>query len=324
MGALIRRLAMDWGLAVLLVEHNVSLVLRASDQITVLDFGRIIAQGTPEEIRRDPAVIAAYMGSTLDRAENPAMGAPSAAAGPATPGQATPGPARPLIEARGLVVGYSSTPAVHDLDIAVHPGEVVALLGANGAGKTATLLALAGELVPTRGEVLWRGSSATMALHKRAKQGLAFVPEERSVFMELTVAENLRLGAGRPDAALDIFPDLVPLLGRRAGLLSGGEQQILTLARALAREPALLLADELSLGLAPLVVERLLLAVRKAADTGLGVLLVEQHVGRALEVADRVCVLRLGELIFAGSSAELSEDLSVLEDAYLSRSGPAD
>jgi sulfate-transporting ATPase len=319
----IRRLATDWNLAILLVEHNVSLVLRACDEITVLEFGRLLAQGSPEQIRHDPAVIAAYVGSALDRTEG-TQPEPLAVAAAVAAARSRPAGVAPLIEAQGLVAGYGGTPAVRGLDLAVHEGEVVALLGANGAGKTTTLMALAGELTAMSGSVRWRGGDASGALHRRARQGLAFVPEERSVFMELTADENLRLGTGPVGAGVEVFPELKPLLSRRAGLLSGGEQQILTLARALAGQPALLLADELSLGLAPLVVERLLLAVRAAADAGLGVLLVEQHVARALEVADRIIVLRLGEQVFAGSPAEVAENPAILEDAYLSQTGATD
>ena len=139
------------------------------------------------------------------------------------------------------------------------------------------------------------------------------------MIMGLTVAGNLRLGRGDRADALSTFPELRPLLRRRAGLCSGGEQQILTLARALASNPSLLLADELSLGLAPLVVERLLTAVRAAADRGVGVLLVEQHARAALEIADRVYVLRRGRIELEATAAELAADRSRIEAAYLSR-----
>src|SRR3954464_15533088 len=176
---------------------------------------------------------------------------------------------------------------VRGLDLRVDPGGVVALIGPNGGGKTTTLLTLSGELPPLAGEVPLNGEVTQAPLFRRARRGLGFVTEERSVFMRLSVADNLRLARARRADVLELFPELGPLMRRSAGLLSGGEQQMLALARALAREPKLLLIDELSLGLAPLVVRRLLDAVRQAAtERGLGVLLVEQHVRQALQIAD--------------------------------------
>ncbi|MCM3921690.1 ABC transporter ATP-binding protein [Frankia sp. AiPs1] len=226
--------------------------------------------------------------------------------------------ASPRLETRGLSVGYGSTPVVHDLNLILRPGEVVALLGVNGAGKTTTVRALAGELRPLHGEVLLDGRRTTAPLHRRARAGLRYITEERSVFMELSAADNLRLGGGERGRCLELFPELAPLLTRRAGLLSGGEQQMLTLARALAADPRVLLADELSLGLAPLVLERLLLAVRAAADRGGAVLLVEQHVRDALEVADRAYVLSHGRVVLEGEARELRGRIGEIERTYLS------
>ena len=165
--------------------------------------------------------------------------------------------AEPLLLARAVSAGYHGHPIVRDLDVEVHAGQVVALVGPNGAGKTTTLLTLAGELQPLTGEVAFLGNSRAGSLFRRAQHGLGFVTEERSVFPNLSVSENLAVARCDVDKALGLFPELRPLLRRRGGLLSGGEQQMLTLARALARDPVLLLADELSLGLAPLVVQRL-------------------------------------------------------------------
>jgi branched-chain amino acid transport system ATP-binding protein len=226
-----------------------------------------------------------------------------------------------LLEARGLSAGYGSLAAVRDLDLQVDEGEVVALLGPNGAGKTTTLRALAGALDLLGGEVRWKGAATRSPLYRRARRGLAYVPEERSVFMGLTAAENLRVGDGPPARALELFPELTPHLKRKAGLLSGGQQQILTLARALASNPTVLLADELSLGLAPIVVTRLLQAVREAASRGIGVLLVEQHARQALNVADRVYVLQRGRIALEGTAAEIRDRLGEVEQTYLS--GPA-
>jgi branched-chain amino acid transport system ATP-binding protein len=221
------------------------------------------------------------------------------------------------VQVRGLTAGYAGTPAIHDVDLEVRAGEVVALLGANGAGKTTTLLALAGEVAPISGTVSFHGDSRPRRLHQRARAGLGFLTEERCVFMGLTGWQNLKLGRGRPEKALEHFPELEEHLAKKVGLLSGGQQQMLALGRVLASEPRVLLADELSLGLAPMVVERLLAAVRAAADHGVAVVLVEQHVRQALAVADRVHVLRRGRIVMSGDAADLRGDAEGIAAHYL-------
>jgi branched-chain amino acid transport system ATP-binding protein len=229
----------------------------------------------------------------------------------------------PLLECRGLAAGYGALAVVRDVDLHVEPGEVVALIGPNGAGKTTTLLTLAGELPAISGDVVFRGVVTKAPLFRRARQGMGFVTEERSVFMALTAEENLRVaGVSRADA-VDLFPELEPLMGRTAGLLSGGEQQMLTLARAVARDPKLLLVDELSLGLAPLVVRSLLQTARRvASERSTGILLVEQHVRQALNIADRVYVMQRGRIVISGTAHEVRGRIDEIEATYLS--GPRD
>jgi branched-chain amino acid transport system ATP-binding protein len=223
-----------------------------------------------------------------------------------------------LIEAKGLSTGYGRMAVVRELDLHVDEGEVVALIGANGAGKTTTLLTLAGELAPIDGEVHFLGEPTTAPMHTRCRQGLGYVTEERSVIMDLTVADNLKLAAVAPPVAFEYFPLLERLMGRKAGLCSGGEQQMLSLARALGRDPKVLLADELSLGLAPIIVTNLLQAVRAAADErGIGVLLVEQHVRQALKIADRVYVMERGRVVLSGPVSEVADQIDRIEAAYL-------
>lgn len=233
-----------------------------------------------------------------------------------------------LLSARNLSAGYNGVAVVRDLNLQVDAGEVVALLGPNGAGKTTTLLTASGLLPVISGDIEIFGRSVRgRRPHRIAQEGLAHVPEGRSLFQQLTVAENLRLGAAKGpvdvETALSYFPALEPILDRRAGLLSGGEQQMLAMARALTIKPRLLMVDEMSLGLAPIIVERLLSILRQIAhDTGAGVLIVEQHVHMALDVADRAYVLSHGELVAEGKASVLAKDRRLLTASYLGESRP--
>ena len=227
-----------------------------------------------------------------------------------------------VLEIDRLTAGYDSAAVIRGLEIAVEPGEVVALLGANGAGKTTTLRAVSGLVHPMEGSIRFSGQDLSrVSASARARLGIAHVPESRGLFFGLTVAEHLRLGYRRErldaDVAYRYFPALAELRDRRCGLLSGGEQQMLAVGRALARRPSLLLLDELSLGLAPVIVERLLPVVRAyAAESGCGVVLVEQHIELALTIADRAYVLSHGEIVMRGRADELRTNHDLLISSY--------
>ena len=223
-----------------------------------------------------------------------------------------------LIESTGMWAGYNAQAVVRDISIHVASGEVVALLGPNGAGKTTTLRALSGIIPMLKGHVTWLGSRGKAGLFRRCRQGMGYVTEERCIFYQLTTKQNLQVAGVSAEHACTLFPELAPRLGLRAGQLSGGEQQMLALARALCRKPRLLLADELSIGLAPIIVERLLATVRSAADEGLGVLLVEQFAAGAIQIADRVYVLRNGRIVLTGTGQEFRDDPGRIQSAYLS------
>ncbi|MGV9453805.1 ABC transporter ATP-binding protein [Streptomyces sp. NPDC003635] len=235
-----------------------------------------------------------------------------------------------VVRTSALAAGHGGLAVVRDLDLRVDRGEIVALLGPNGAGKTTTLMTLAGLLPPVQGDVRVLNAPPGRAPHRLARQGVAYVPEDRGLFPGLTVAEHLRLTRGRAPAdgaALrrrtsevvdEHFPELGRLMNRPCGLLSGGEQQMLAVCRALVADPVLLMVDEMSLGLAPKIAQRLLSVLRHmCVRRNMAVLLVEQHVHMALEVADRGYVLSHGDVVMEGGARYLRDNRALLASAYL-------
>lgn len=213
---------------------------------------------------------------------------------------------RPALALRGVHAGYRGRPVLRGVDLEVHPGEVVVLLGANGSGRTTTMRVLSGELRPTSGTV-----------HRPAPDAFGYVAADEPVFPSLTVREHLRLGGADPRAGFARFPELEPLRRHRGGELNPAQQRLLAVASALGRHPKGLLVDELSRSAPPEVVDRALLAIRHAADEGAAVVLAEQHIRRALAVADAVVVLRLGAVAWAGTVDDAHRRIAEIEAEYL-------
>lgn len=229
-----------------------------------------------------------------------------------------------LLQVNSLTTGHNGIAVVHDVNLVVESGEVVALLGANGAGKTTLLHTIAGLLPAINGTVFFNDRPVTgLSTHQIVRQGLSLLPENRGIFYQLTVAENLRLykrqgGAVKVEEVFEYFPALKPLVERKAGLLSGGEQQMLSLGCRFIADPKLMLIDEMSLGLAPIIFQRMLPVLTQfAADRGVGVLLVEQHVHLALKSSSRAYVLNRGELTFSGTANALQNQRQFLESNYM-------
>ena len=306
LGALLQRLARA-GLAVVLVEHDMSLVMSISDDIVVLDAGRRIAAGTPAVVRADPAVKAAYLGGTT--LARPTVTRKAGA---------------PVLDVRELNAGYGALGVLDEVGLQVGRGETIAVLGPNGAGKSTLMKALCGLLRPVTGNISFGGVDLTkLPAHLVARTGLILVPEGRQVFPHLTVAENLRLGATRRhdfelaeiEPMLERFPRLRPRLHTAAGLLSGGEQQMLAVARGLLARPDMLLLDEPSLGLAPAVADELFGQFAKLRDEGMTLLIVDQMADHVLAIADRGYVLGGGRVVTEGRAEELRD--TKLDEAYL-------
>ena len=214
------------------------------------------------------------------------------------------------LELHGARAGYGPVEALHGVDVVVASGRLTALLGPNGAGKTTLLSVLAGLLPLRAGSLVWQGKDASrLSAGARVKRGMLLVPEGRGTFPGLPVQENLRVFArgGDPAPAIEAFPVLGERLQQRAGSLSGGEQQMLAMSRALLQHPRVLLLDELSFGLAPQVAAQLLALARRLADGGMTVVLVEQYADEALAIADHVHVLGRGSVVFSGEPGELAD-----------------
>lgn len=322
LGTLLRELAGE-GIAVLLVEHDMSFVMGTCEQIHVLDFGRIIAVGSPSEVQASPDVRAAYLGGeqeqvAADEAPSLVVVAQRDKASPIVIDTEAP----PALALRAVHAAYGAIEVIHGLDLVVPTGQVFALLGPNGAGKSSTLKVASGQLEPTSGTVEIHGRDITgTSADTLARNGVCLVPEGRGIFPNLTVTENLRMATYTGvslksvlDRAFERFPRLKERRKQVAGTLSGGEQQMLSMARALATDPKVLLLDELSMGLAPLIVEELYDVVKRIAADDVSILIVEQFAHEVLGVADVAAIMLHGRVEFSGAPAEVGP---ALDRAYL-------
>jgi len=296
------------GKTIVLVEHVQEVIHELAQRVVVLEWGQKLTEGTPAEVSNDPRVIEIYLGVSEELKKHQR--------------QAIESTVEPRLSVQKLSASYGQVKVLHDVSFEVRPGEIFAVLGSNGAGKSTLAKTLAGMVEAKTGEINFNGESFThLADFKRMRQGLALVPEGRRLFADLSVRENLILGLKNRsnetplERVNTLFPKLLELGTRRAGALSGGEQQMVAIGRALAGEPDLIIFDELSLGLAPIIVDRMLKAVEQIATWGTSVILIEQNVNKSLALADNILVLRRGTTVFSGNPDDFSEEK--LQSAYL-------
>ena len=323
---LVRQIAQGRSMAVLFTEHSMDVVFGQADRVAVLVRGQLLAEGLPAQIQADARVQQAYLGGGFDRSENESNN-PLNDAGSrpktseisrsAVPVQAS------LLRVQELHAWYGAAHILQGVSLTVAPGEVVALMGRNGAGKSTTLKSIAGLLARTRGGIDFQGRSiASLPAHEIARAGVGYVPEERRIFTDLTVLQNLDCGRQPPrrwpdgtplapwtvERLFALFPNLAEMPHRPGGRMSGGEQQMLTVARTLMGQPLVVLLDEPSEGVAPVIVEQMAQAIRALKAQGVGILLCEQNLPFAQAVADRACVLEKGRIVHEAPMAELAGD----------------
>ncbi len=288
----------DRGVTVFVIEHIMRAVMALSDRVAVIHFGQKIAEGTPEAVTKDENVIKAYLGGTMT-----------------------------LLSVEHIDVAYGDVQVINDLSLTVEEGEVVSIIGGNGAGKSTLLKTISGLMAPSAGSIFFRGEPIhNLPPERIVERGIVHVPEGRRLFSLMTVAENLLIGAYTPRAYKErgntlrqvhaLLPRLLEREGQMAMTLSGGEQQMVAIGRGLMALPGLLMLDEPSLGLAPILVKSIFDTLRKIADTGTTVLLVEQDVNHSLRLSDRGYVLEHGRVALAGEAAQLLENPHI-KSAYL-------
>lgn len=319
---LLRRIKEQTGATILMIEHDMPLIMGLADWIYVLDAGEVICEGTPAQVQRDEGVIEAYLGTPAEQQ--------LVRKGKRTRGGPERERKRPeMLRVEGLDVHYDKVQVLYGVNFEVRHGERIALLGTNGAGKSTVLKTISGVVERSAGRVLWKGEDITdVPAEQRVKMGIGHVPGGRGLFPTLTVGENLRMGGYlyRSDDEIEreaqrvmgYFPWIAERQTQLAGTLSGGEQQQLATARALMGRPELLMIDELSMGLAPVIIERLMESLMQLqADEDLTIVIVEQQASFALGYTDRAYFLEKGEVRFEGPSPELLERTDLLRSVFL-------
>jgi branched-chain amino acid transport system permease protein len=312
----------DSGVSVIAIEHNMQAIMSLSDRIVVIDSGRVIAQGAPQDVVREEQVIEAYLGEDLAGRPQPRDGV-----------RAVPRPdsgrscGRDVLKVSEVNAGYGRTVILQNVSLSVGRGEVVTMIGSNGAGKTTLLRAISGLVKPSSGSIEFDGERIDQLVPADiVRRGLIMVPEARQLFPAMTVRDNVLMGCYHPavrdgatqrfDEVLDIFPRVRERLGQLAGSLSGGEQQMVAIARGLMARPQLLMLDEPSLGLGPIIVQQMFDVIDRICRSGATVLLVEQKAYHALKIADRAYVLENGRIAFENTGAGLLADPHI-KTAYL-------
>jgi branched-chain amino acid transport system ATP-binding protein len=320
LGPLLRRIKKHTGATVLFIEHDMPLAMGLSDWIYCLDAGKNLAEGPPEVIREDDRVIEAYLGTPAEQAKVVEATRELAAVDTEADGA--------VLSLEKVNVFYDRVQVLYDVDMFVRRGERVALLGTNGAGKSTILKAASALIAPSEGTISWKGKDVTETTAEAlVRNGLGHVPGGRGLFPGLSVAENLRMGGyifesqskvrEEIDRVIEYFPWIRDRLDQPAATLSGGEQQMLATARALMSRPELLMIDELSLGLAPIIIERLMETVQRLHNEGLTILLVEQQATFALGYTDRAYFLEKGQVRYDGPSVGLLERPDLLRSVFL-------